>query len=102
MYNLKPSRVSVAGIGGAACTAELEGDLCLEFVNEKVIVALSQVLYVPDLGYNLFSPTSVFDGLTYDVMGGPDKIMTAFGGDVVFRLGRDNLLSSKTRRIDPS
>ena len=56
---------------------------------------------MPDLGYNLFSPTAAFDGMTYDTIGGPDRIMTALGGEVVFRLGHDNLLSSQARRIEP-
>ena len=50
----------------------------------------------------MFSPVAAFDGVTYDKIGGPEKIMTAFGGDVAFRLGSGSLLSSTVRRILPS
>lgn len=74
----------------------------MEFVEEQSIVKLDRVLYVPDLGYNLFFSLAAFNGVTYDKIGGPEKIMTAFGGDVVFRLGSGSLLSSTARRIAPS
>ena len=57
---------------------------------------------MPDLGCNLFSPVAAFDGVTYDKFGGPEKFMTAFGGDVVFRLVSGSLLSSTALRIPPS
>ena len=56
---------------------------------------------MPDLGYNLFFRVAASDGVTSDMIGGPEKIMTAFGGDVVFRLGSGSLLSSTARRIAP-
>ena len=103
MFNLRPSSLeTINGIGESACKVQLEGALILEFVEEQSIVKLDRVLYVPDLGYNLFSPVAAFDGVTYDKIGGPEKIMTVFGGDVVFRLGSGSLLSSTAHRIPPS
>lgn len=63
---------------------------------------LLRVLYVPDLGYNLFSPVAEFDGMTYDVIGGPDRIMTVFGGTIVFRQDNGNTLTARARRVAPT
>ena len=44
---------------------------------------LTDVLYSPNLGYNLFSPNAEFDE-TWNRHGGPDKVLTAFDGNVTF------------------
>ena len=45
---------------------------------------MTDVLYSPNLGYNLFSPNAEFDGETWNRHGGPDKVLTAFDGNVTF------------------
>ena len=57
MFNLRPSSLeTINGIGESARKVQPEGALILEFVEEQSIVKFDRVLYVPDLGYNLFPP----------------------------------------------
>ena len=56
------------------------------------------MLYVPDLGFNLFSPTAVFDGKTWERIGGPHSVMTAYSGKVNFCY-RDRLLVASAFRL---
>ena len=46
---------------------------------------LKNVLYSPNLGYNLFSPSVEFDGESWNGIGGPDGVMIAFQGQVTFQ-----------------
>ena len=100
MYDLKHSDVSISGIGSKKLDALLGGTLHLMF--EQTIVEIRRVLYVPELGYNFFSPVAEFDGVTCDLIGGPDKIMTAFGGSVIFRQDDGKTLTTTARRVAPT
>ena len=100
MYDLKNSDVSISGIGSKKLDALLEGTLHLMF--EQTIVEIRRVMYVPELGYFFFSPVAEFDGVTCDLIGGPDRIMTAFGGGVIFRQDDGNTLSTTARRVAPT
>lgn len=93
MFDLKDSDVSVNGVGGIRLDALFKGSPYLVF--GETIVPLSDVHYIPRLGYNLFSSIAAFDGITYDTIGGQDMILTSFGGSVVFELdeGGQTLLS---------
>ena len=64
MKDLKPCQKNVNGIGGVPCEVEFSGTLELVFVtaNSEFSVELKNVLYSPNLGYNLFSPSAEFDG----------------------------------------
>ena len=48
-------------------------------------VELKNVLHSPNSGYNLFSPSAEFDGESWNGLGGPDGVMTAFQGQVTFQ-----------------
>ena len=86
MRDLVPVSFSVGGIGGVTCNVSLKGNLTVVFMTEgkEFITELKDVMYAPDLGYKLFSPRAEFDGETWDRLGGPDGIMTAFNGRVTF------------------
>ena len=58
MKDLKPCQKNVNGIGGVSCEVEFSGTLELVFVtaDREFSVELKNVLYSPNLGYNLFSP----------------------------------------------
>ena len=75
------------GVGGVTCEVALSGTLELVFVtaDSEFSVELENVLYSPNLGYNLFSPSAEFDGKSWNGLGGPDCVMTAFDGHVTFR-----------------
>ena len=64
MKKLKPCPRNVNGIGGVSCEVEFSGTLELVFViaDSEFSVELENVLYSPNLGYNLFSPSAEFDG----------------------------------------
>ena len=66
---------------------ELCGTLELVFVtaDSEFSVELKNVLYSPNLGYNLFSPSAEFDGESWNVLRSPGGVMTAFQGQVTFR-----------------
>ena len=87
MKDLKPSLKNVNGISGVSCDVEFSGTLELVFVtaNSEFSVELKNMLYSPNLGYNLFSPSAEFDGVSLNGLGGPDCVMTAFQGQVTFR-----------------
>ena len=57
------------------------------------------MLYSPNLGYNLFSPSADFDGKSWNGLGGPDDgVMTAFQGQVTFP-NFDGMLIATAYRI---
>ena len=60
------------------------------------------MLYSPNLGYNLFSPSAEFDGESWNCLRSPGGVMTAFQEQVTFqnfgmliatayRLGEDSI-----------
>ncbi|CAM9974287.1 unnamed protein product, partial [Sphacelaria rigidula] len=100
MRDLTPVDFSVAGIGGVTCNVSLKGNLTVVFVTDEVeyVADLQGVLYAPDLGYNLFSPSSEFNGEGWDRLGGPDRIMTAFNGRVTFA-NQDGMLVAIAYRL---
>lgn len=59
--------------------ASLKDNLTVAFMTEEneCEAELKDVLYAPDLGYNLFSPCAEYDGESRDRLGGLDDIMTA-------------------------
>ena len=61
MKDVKPCHKKVKGIGGVTCEVALSGTLELVFVtaDSEFSVELENVLYSPNLGYNLFSPSAV-------------------------------------------
>ena len=85
--DLKPCQKNVNGIGGVSCEVEFSGTLELVFVtaHSEFSVELKKVLYSPNLGYNLFSPSADFDGESWNGLGGPDGVMTAFYGQVTLQ-----------------
>ena len=60
MKDLKPCQKNLNGIGGVSCEVEFSGTLELVFVtaDSEFSVELKNVLYSPNLGYNLFSPSA--------------------------------------------
>ena len=54
-----------------ACEVVLSGTLEFVFVaaDSEFSVELENVLYSPDLGYNLFSPSAEFDGESWNHLG---------------------------------
>ena len=56
-----------------------------------------QVLYSPNLGYNLSPPNAEFDGETWNRHGGPDKVFTAFDGNVTFENQNGMLVATAYR-----
>ena len=87
MKDVKPCHKNVKGIGGVTCEVALSGTLELVFVtaDSEFSVELENVLYSPNSGYNLFSPSAEFDGKSWNGLGGPDGVMTAFDGHVTFQ-----------------
>ena len=87
MEDLKPCQKNVNGIGGVSCEVEFSGTLELVFVtaDSEFSVELENVLYSPNLGYNLFPPSAEFDGESWNGLGGPGGVMTAFQGQVTFQ-----------------
>ena len=79
LRNFKPCHKNVNGIGGVSCEVSFAGTLDLVFVTDdsEFCVELQNVLYSPNLGYNLFSPSAEFDGESWNGLGGPDGVMTA-------------------------
>ena len=65
--------------------------------DDEFVVELKNVKYGPNVGYSLFSPSAEFDG-TWDKVGGPDRIMTAFEGRVTFR-HRNGMMVATAYRI---
>ena len=101
MRDLVPVSFSVGGIGGVTCNVSLKGNLTVVFMTEdnEFVTELKDVMYAPDLGYNLFSPRAEFDGETWDRLGaGPDGIMTAFNGRVTFA-NHDGMLVATAYRV---
>ena len=99
MKDLKPCHKSVNGIGGVSCEVAFSGTLELVFVtaDSEFSVELKNVLYSPNLGYNLFSPSAEFDGESWNGLGGPDGVMTAFNGQVTFQNFDGMLIASAYR-----
>ena len=61
MKDVKPCHKKAKGIGGVTCEVALSGTQALVFVtaDSKFSVELENVLYSPNLGYNLFSPSAL-------------------------------------------
>ena len=59
------------------------------------------MLYSPNLGYNLFSPSAEFDGKSWNGLG-PDGVMTAFDGHVTFQNFDGMLIATAYRLGDDS
>ncbi|CAB1096609.1 unnamed protein product [Ectocarpus sp. CCAP 1310/34] len=99
MKDLKPCHKSVNGIGGVSCEISFSGTLELVFVtaDSEFSMELKNVLYSPNLGYNLFSPSAEFDGESWNGLGGPDGVMTAFKGQVTFQNFDGMLIASAYR-----
>ena len=99
MRDLKPCHRSVNGIGGVSCEVAYSGTLDLVFVtaDSEFSVELKNVLYSPNLGYNLFSPSAEFDGESWNGLGGPNGVMTAFNGQVTFQNFDGMLIASAYR-----
>ena len=99
MRDLKPCHKSVNGIGGVSCEVAYSGTLDLVFVtaDSEFSVELKNVLYSPNLGYNLFSPSAEFDGESWNGLGGPNGVMTAFHGQVTFQNFDGMLIASAYR-----
>ena len=100
MRNVRDCDITVRGINETEKKGERIGDLSVSFVSDNgdFQTELEDVLYVPDLGFNLFSPTAVFDGKTWERIGGPDSVMTAYNGKVNFCY-RDKLLVASASRL---
>ena len=66
---------------------EFSGTLELVFVtaDSKFPVEMKNVLYFPNLGYNLFSSSAEFDGESWNVLGGPDGVRVLFKDKSLFR-----------------
>ena len=56
------------------------------------------MLYSPNLGYKRFSPSAEFDGKSWNGLGGPDGVMTAFDGHVIFQ-NFDGMLIATAYRL---
>ena len=59
---------------------------------------LKNVLYSPNLGYNLFSPSAEFNGESWNGLGGSDGVMTSFQGQVTFQ-NFDGMLIATAYRL---
>ena len=60
---------------------------------------------LPNLGYNLFSPSAEFDGESWNGLGGPDGVMTAFNGMLIasaYRLGEASVGTVPNKLARPS
>lgn len=101
MKDLKSCHKNVQGIGGVTCEVALSGTLELVFVGDgsEFCVELQNVLYSPDLGYNLFSPSAEFDGKSWNGLGDPDGVMIAFSGHVCYFSEFDGMLISTAYRL---
>ena len=99
MKDLKPCQKNGNGIGGVSCEVEFSGQLELVFVTaaSEFSVELKSVLYSPNLGYNLFSPRAEFDGKSWNGLGGPDGVMAALHGQIIFRNFDDMLIATAYR-----
>ena len=104
MKDVKPCHKKVKGIGGVTCEVALSGTLELVFVtaDSEFSVESENVLYSPNLGYNLFSPSAEFDGKSWNGLGGPDGVMAAFDGHVTFQNFDDMLIATAYRLGDDS
>ena len=100
MKDVRPCHKKVKGIGGVTCEVALSGTLELVFVtaDSEFSVELENVLYSPNLGYNLFSPSAEFDGKSWNGLGGPDGVMTAFDGHVTCQNFDGMLIATAYRR----
>ena len=85
--DLKPCQKNVNGIGGVSCEVEFSGTLELVFVtaDSEISEELKNVLYSLNFRYNLFFPSAEFDGESWNDLGGPDGVMTAFQGQLTFQ-----------------
>ena len=104
MKDLKPCQKNVNGIGGVSCEVKFSGKLELVLVtaDSQFSVELKNVLYSPNLGYNLFSPSAKFDGESWNGLGGLDGVMTAFQGQVTFQNFDGMLIATAYRRREDS
>ena len=70
MKDVKLCHKKVKGIGGVTCEVALSGTLELVFVtaDSEFSVELENVLYSPNLGYNLFSHRAEFDGKSWNCL----------------------------------
>ena len=98
--DLKPYQRNVNGIGGVSCEVESSGtlELVLMTVGSEFSVELKNVLYSPNLGYNLFSLSAEFDGESWNGLDGPDGVMIAFQGQVTFQ-NFDGMLIATSYRL---
>ena len=55
------------------------------------------MLYFPNLGYNLYSPSAEFDGESWNGLGGPDGVMNAFHVQVTFQNFHGMLIATAYR-----
>ena len=71
MKGLKACQKNVNGVGGVSCEVEFSGTLEFVFVtaDSEFSVELKNVLYTPNLGYNLFPPSAEFDGESWNCLG---------------------------------
>ena len=100
MKDLEPCQNNVNGIDGVSCEVEFSGTLELVYVtaDSEFSIELKNVLYSPNLGYNLFSPSAEFDGESWNGLGGHDGAMTAFQGQVTFQ-NFDGMLIATAYRL---
>ena len=100
MKDLKPCQKNVNEIGGVSCKVEFSGTLELVFVtaDSEFSAELKNVLYSPNLGYNLFCTSAEFDGESWNGLGGPDGAMTAFQGQDTFQ-NFDGMLIATAYRL---
>ena len=103
MKDSKPCQKNVNRIG-ASCKVEFSGILQLVFVtaDSEVSEELKKVLYFPNLGYNIFSPSTEFDSESWNGLGGPDRAMTAFQGQVTFHKVDGMLIATAYRLCEVS
>ena len=103
MRNVQKCSLKINGIGEKVCEASLKGTVPVVFVTgeDEFAVDLHDVMYVPNLGYNLFATKVEFDGETWDRIGGPEGVMTAFDGKVTFT-SSDGLLVATAFRVEDS
>ena len=69
--------------------------------NSEFSVELKNVLYSTNLGYNLFSPSAEFDGESWNSIGGPNGVMTAFQRQLTFQ-NLDGMLIATAYRLEDS
>ena len=48
--------------------------------SDENVAGLNEDLFSPNLGYNIFSPNADFDGDSWNHLGRPNRVMTAFNG----------------------